>query len=49
VRSVNLLSGSVPTPDSHYSRRSASPERGTPAALVEIIDQDGEILIDVRF
>lgn len=34
--SVNQLSGSVPTPDSHSSRRSALPERGTPAALVEL-------------
>jgi hypothetical protein len=35
VCSVSQLSGSVPTPDSHSSRRSALPERGTPAALVE--------------
>ena len=35
--SVSSLSGSVPTPDAHSSRRSASPERGTPAALVEAV------------
>lgn len=30
-----LLSGSVPTPDAHSSRRSPSGERGAPAALAE--------------
>ena len=33
--SVSQLSGSVPAPDSHSSRRSALPERGTPAVLVD--------------
>jgi hypothetical protein len=33
--SDRLLSGSVPTPDAHSSRRSPSGERGAPAVLAE--------------